>query len=188
MLKPISKYLALYHHLNIPGVGSFHLATAPAALRGNELLPPGQSLVFAPGTAVTDKRFYEYLATETGLSEVDAVRRFQDYAYELRKRIQAGSSVQFGQWGILGRSAGGEIMFEPQPPTEIYYPSIDLSIPVQEQSSPAREAVAEYAEPTAEGETEIAEAPRSDPWWLWTLLLALAAMAAIVYYYMSEQG
>lgn len=188
MLKPISKYLALYHHLNIPGVGSFNLATAPAALRDKELLPPGQSLLFTPGTALTDKRFYEFLSAETGLSEVDAVRRFQDYAYELRKRIQAEASVRFGNWGTLSRPGGGEIVFEQEASADLYFPAIDLSAPVPAQTTTPEQAMAAEAPVTVAAEEEVAEAPRRDPWWLWTLLLALAALAAIVYYYMSEQA
>ena len=83
MLHSLYKYLVLNDHAGIPGIGTFSIERGAAAMHGDMIDPPVQRIHFSHGTALTEKKFYQYLSSETGLSEVDAVRRFQDFAYQV---------------------------------------------------------------------------------------------------------
>lgn len=183
MWNAIAKYLALSQHVEIPGVGSFRLESSAAQAGDMLLSAPRQQIVFNRGTALTDRRFYDFLAAETGITEVEAVRKFQDFAYELRQKLQSQPEVRLGSIGSLSRSPLGEISFESSFSSDRYFPDIQLpevatardqGAVITDDESNAIEAAAEEATP-------------ADRWWLWAVILAVTAVAAIGYYYYMQQ-
>jgi nucleoid DNA-binding protein len=178
MLNVLYKYLLLNDHVGIPGIGNFTVARTAADFQGSTILPPRQQISFQPGSALTDKNFYHFLAGEKNISEVDAVRRFQDFAYELKKDIQANPFVEFAGLGSLRRNNTGELYFEPAIVADKYFPVLT---PEQRTSHDSET----YNVPE---EMEREEVARKDRWWIWAIVLGLLAVAAIVYFYFQEPG
>jgi len=184
MLNVLYRYLILNDHVSIPGVGNFTVHHQPALLSGNTIQPPATTVSFEGGTAITDKQFYTFLAKEKGLSEVDAVRRYQDFAYQLKKDITANTSVELNGLGVLTKDPHGNILFEAVPSAQQYFSAITLN--VSAEVAPAI-VTATSESVTTEEETET-ENIRKDRWGIWAGILAAVAIAAIAWYYLTESN
>lgn len=185
MLTALYKYLVLNEIVAIPGVGNFTITNIPATLKVSVIHPPQQVLSFHAGTALTDKKFYSFLAAENGVSEVDAVRKFQDFAYQLRKDIQSNNHVELTGLGTFTKSTTGELTFQPILSLDPLFPSIS----VKEVAAPATSIEAEAEVQMEEHGIEVYpedEAIPKDRWWIWPLILAVVALAAIGFYFMQE--
>lgn len=182
MLQHFYRYLLLNRQASVPGVGSFSIETFPASFEVNSINPPQHLISFKAGSALTDKQFYQFLASETGMSEVDAVRKFQDFAYQLRKDLQSNPQLHVTGLGILKRSATGEIAFEPQNSIQQFFSPVRLT-EVQKQDDITVEDDAGSSH-GIEVEEEV-EPIKKDYWWIWALLLAVTALAVIGYFYMQ---
>jgi hypothetical protein len=181
MLNVLYKYLVLRDQAGLPGIGTFVVNRTPAYFKGSALQPPVTAISFKPGSALTDKNFYHFAAEEEGISEVDAVRKFQDFAYELKKSIQSASFVELTGIGVLKRNGTGEIAFEPGPGPGF----LPVLIPGELQSDKQEVVAAEIKEGTViEEEVQL----KKDRWWVWATVLALLALAAIGFFYMQETG
>jgi hypothetical protein len=179
MLNALYKYLILNDNVSIPGVGSFHIKRSAAAFdqASGIFHPPACEIKFEQGTALTDTKFYHFLSGEKGITEVDAVRKFQDFAYQLRKDIQTHPFVELSNMGVLKRNGLGDVVFESSVSTKKYFPSIAP----EEIGNEQEETVIAEQETTGE-EAVVAK----DRWWIWATVLALLALAAIGYYYMQD--
>ena len=183
MLTALYKYLVLNEIVAIPGVGNFTITSKPASINAGKIYPPQQDLVFQQGTALTDKKFYSFLAEENGVSEVDAVRKFQDFAYQLRKDIQSNNCVELTGMGIFSKGPTNDVTFQSIFSLDKFFPSI----PLQQVAAPATpiNTVTEVEEHGIEVYPED-EAIAKDRWWIWALVLGLIALAAIAYSFMQE--
>lgn len=182
MLHSLYKYLLLNEAVSIPGVGNFYIKKAAGQFNGTVFNPPVQKIIFEPGTALTDKNFYQFIAHEKEFSEVDAVRKFQDFAYQLRKEIQSHSFVELTGIGILKRNGNGEVVFESNASTENYFSNIHPQI-VQQPS--IENTIYEEDETLIISEGE-AENIAKDRWWIWATVLTVLAIAAIALFYFQE--
>ncbi|HEX6914993.1 MAG TPA: hypothetical protein VF145_07115 [Chitinophagaceae bacterium] len=182
MLPLIYKFLVLNQSVGIPGVGNFSCEKDPAAINGNHLTPPRYHIRFQPGSALTDRVFYRFLAAEKNVSEVDAVRQFQDFAYQLRAQVNQYPSVDLSGLGVLRKNQAGELLFESSADLNHYFLPLNLTEPGKPQMS---EPPGAQALPAGETEAETAE-PVKDRWWVWALVLLSIGVGAIVYYFMSE--
>lgn len=179
MLDALYKYLILNDSVSIPGVGSFHVKRSAAAFdQGTHIFyPPASEIKFEQGTALTDTKFYHFLSREKGVSEVDAVRKFQDFAYQLRKDIQTHPFVELSNIGVLKRNGLGDVVFESSVSTRKYFPSI---APAETGDSQEETIIAEKEDIGEEASMT------KDRWWIWATVLALLALAAIGYFYMQD--
>jgi hypothetical protein len=182
MLNSFYKYLILHDHAGIPGIGNFSVERSAASIDGNDIHPPLQAIVFAPGSALTDKQFYRFLSDETGLSEVDSVRKFQDFAYQLRKDIQSYPCISLKGLGILKRNATGDIAFEPVAGAGKYFSPVTLPAVSDKRKIIHREEESDVNGIEVYPEAEMV---KKDRWWIWALALALMALAVIGYFIMQ---
>jgi len=183
MLTALYKYLVLNNIVAIPGVGNFTVVDKPAHINASIIHPPQQLLSFQPGTALTDKKFYSFLAHEKGVSEVDAVRKFQDFAYQLRKDIQANNHVELTGLGTFTKNATGDLAFQSSLSAGTFFPSIPLKpIPEPVIITSTEKEIEEHGIEVYPEE----EALPKDRWWLWAVVLAILAFAAIGFYFWQE--
>ena len=181
MLDPLYQYLFLRKKVSIPGVGS--LAVKNAAARFDEtsgtLVPSVPYIVFEQGTALTDKNFYYFVSHHAGLSEVDAVRKYQDFSYQLKKDIQNNEQVELPGLGIFKKDPSGRIGFGPLIDASLYFQPLT---PLALGKKPEIEREEAHG---IEVYDESGTVPK-DRWWVWALVLTIIAIGAIVYYYYQQ--
>jgi nucleoid DNA-binding protein len=185
MLNSLYKFLVLHDHVSIPGVGTFSVQRTSASYDGSAFKPPRQEIQFQPGTALADKKFYDFLAADHQFSGLDAVRKFQDFAYQLKKDIHSKNFVELAGLGILKNNNVGEIIFESSE-VNSYFPKLSPTEVQHQHSSVADNTFTQEIIVDAEEEVDEDDVVKKDRWWIWATVLAILALAAIGYFYMTE--
>lgn len=189
MYVELYQYFVLYKRLNIPGIGTFQLERKPAVsdFPNKIILPPSMSIALHHGNATPSKNFFVWLSHALKISDRDAVIRFNDFAFELKRKIGAGDKVQWDGVGTLSSGLAGEIRFESA------LKNTAIEAPVK-----AEKVIRENAEHTVRvGEEERTSVQmlewlnqpeaRKNHWWAWALVAGLL-MTMFLGWYFSEKG
>lgn len=113
MYEQLYQYLIQQHVLAIPGIGSFLLERIPAQVDfpNRRVEPPAYTIALQPATAPTSRRFLHWLSNTLQISEWEAVVRFNEFAFELKKQLNGGNTIHWKGVGTLSKGLGGEIKF-----------------------------------------------------------------------------
>lgn len=172
------KYLALHKSLCLPQVGCFVVQETGARfdVASGLVYPPCSAVVFQKGEVPkAEKRFFGFLAAEMGIEVVDAIKAFHQYAESFREALRVHQEVNLTGIGRLYQD-GENIGFEEN---NRVAPLLE-PLPVAKGTAPFPAALPETEEP--EEEMEAAD-EKKDIWWFYALLLAIAGIGALVYYY-----
>jgi hypothetical protein len=209
MYELIYKFLIKYRTIDLPGIGTFTLRVQPAQSRfvDQSFLPPKYYVAFEQDHAVDDvdareqgavtqeriapsRKVFSWIADNYGLTDKEAIIRFNEFLFELRKELDAGKKIVWSGIGTLEKDAGGEIKFNG-----------DKNALPWLQQTVAKKVIRENAEHTMlVGETEKTSAqmseillnPRSIKdkrayWWVWPLAVIIAIFIFLGWYF-SEHG
>jgi nucleoid DNA-binding protein len=209
MYELIYKFLIKYRTIDLPGIGTFTLRVQPAQSRfvDQSFLPPKYYVAFEQDHAVDDvdareqgavtqeriapsRKLFSWIADNYGLTDKEAIIRFNEFLFELRKELDAGKKIVWSGIGTLEKDAGGEIKFNG-----------DKNALPWLQQTVAKKVIRENAEHTMlVGETEKTSAqmseillnPRSIKdkrayWWVWPLAVIIAIFIFLGWYF-SEHG
>jgi nucleoid DNA-binding protein len=209
MYELIYKFLIKYRTIDLPGIGTFTLRVQPAQSRfvDQSFLPPKYYVAFEQDHAVDDvdareqgavtqeriapsRKVFSWIADNYGLTDKEAIIRFNEFLFELRKELDAGKKIVWSGIGTLEKDAGGEIKF-----------NCDKNALPWLQQTVAKKVIRENAEHTMlVGETEKTSAqmseillnPRSIKdkrayWWVWPLAVIIAIFIFLGWYF-SEHG
>ena len=209
MYELLYKFLVKYKKIDLPGVGTLTLRVQPAQSRfvDQTFLPPKYYVTFEQDRivanveaheqdTVTQKRImpsrkvFSWIAVNYGLTEREAVIRFNDFLFDLRNELEAGKKIVWSGIGTLGKEGGDEIKFNAD----------KNELPWLQQTF-AKKVIRENAEHTMlVGETEKTSAqmseillnPRSVKdklayWWVWPLAVIIAIFIFLGWYF-SERG
>ncbi len=188
MYSELYTYLIKNNKLTLPGVGTFLLDKRPASVdfpnRKAEAAAWSVSLVQemnVPGD------FYSWLAAVSGITAREAVVRFNDFVFDLKKRINEGTVVNWSGIGTISKGLAGEMRF------------VAESTPLfQEQPVIAEKVIRDKAEHmvrvgemerTSDEMTEMLNQPEKSKslWWVWAAVLALLSVLFIGWH-LSEKG
>jgi len=187
MFPALYQYLLTNKILPVPGIGTFHLERTPAVsdFPNRCIHAPGYAIVMEQGSQVPDKYFFRWLATATQCSDREAIFRFNDFSFDLKKQLAAGAIIEWTGVGQLSSGLGGEIKFIPAPV-------------FQEQPVKAEKVLRQHAAHTIRvGEDERSsaemtalltqESPRRNLWWITAAAIGLFGFI-FVGWYLSEHG
>lgn len=116
MYSELRKYLILNQELPIPGIGTLRLERQPASIdfANRQILPPAYQIGFSDGPVQPSRRLYAWLAQGLGVSERDAVVRYNDFVFELKERLNRGEKLEWSGIGQLNKGLGGVWHFQPE--------------------------------------------------------------------------
>lgn len=189
MFQLLYQYFVLNGHVSIPGVGNFTVEHIPARVDfiNRCIQAPSHLVKFKNETAFADKRFYEFAAAEMKADEIDAIKQFHEFAYQLKSDVNTYKEVVLPEMGILKKDMLGSLIFEPIPVLHNYFPTASIEHSEQELSYASNEV---YEHDQIQVNEEISEeesaAVTKDYWWVYAIILGLAGIAAIVFYYMNN--
>lgn len=187
MYKELYQYLLLHRELQLPGIGTFLLERQPAEIdiANRGIVAPSYHIALHHGSVTGSRRLYQWLASAINGSESDAVVRFNDFVFGIKKSIQEGNRIEWNGLGVLSRGLAGEIRFEPAsqrthgasiPAVKVLRENAEHLVRVGEQEKTAGAIVNVY-----QPETEVPrKANRS---WILIVLLIIAAVSFIGYYF-----
>ncbi len=181
-------YFTTYRQLNVPGIGTFLLNRQPASADfvNRQILPPVYSVSLEQGAGTASRHFINWLAATLNITDRDAVIRFNDFAFEVKRKLQAGEKIDWNGIGTLKTGLGTEIKFDPE--------TIE---PVFDKSIAAEKVVRSQAEHTVRvGEDEKTAAQMREyfshqdtekvHWWAWALIIGIATTLFCGWYFSAN--
>src|SRR5437016_4501931 len=110
MIDILNKYLVQHKSLNIPGLGSIHIEKVPARTDfvNKQILPPFYTLWFDKHLDNPDKDFFNYLASQKNIPEHEAIRLYNQFAEDIRSKINLEEKVELRRIGIFSKNNSGE--------------------------------------------------------------------------------
>ncbi len=190
MFQLLYKYLLINRQVGIPGIGLFQLEQIPARMdfASQVLHAPIPTIRFTQKTVGADKDFFTYVTDQMNVQEWETIRRFHDFSYKLKTDLNAQSSAELPGMGRLMKNKLGEISFEPTRELQDYFPSHDIKSVYREDAPPVEINEDSLSTHPVE-ETVVEEEPKTkDRWWIAALVLAVLAVGAIVYYYITHRS
>lgn len=183
MYESLYQYFLQYKQLPVPGIGTFLLERTPAVVNFPEkkMDPPAYAVRLQPSGLAPSRTFFAWLGAALQVSERDAVIRFNDFAFELKKSILSGSQINWKGIGLLSKGLAGDIKFvpagllQPESPVPAEKPIREKAahmVRVGEDQRTSEEMTA-YFNQTGE---------KKDYWWAWALVLGLVAVMYIGWY------
>jgi hypothetical protein len=117
----LNKYLFLNKSIPVPGLGTICMESLPAVIDAStrSLLPPTYRFRFDKFSDSPDKELFTYLSTQQQISDYEALRQYNDFAFSLRDRLNYFREAPWEGLGVLRKDDSGEIHFESsveQPP------------------------------------------------------------------------
>ncbi len=188
MYRELYEYLLLHKQLTMPGIGTFSLERTPARIHFPDKLvyPPVYNIKLSENTVSPPGQFYQWLGGALHITDRDAVIRFNDFVFEMKKQIGEGDTIHWSGVGTVKKGLAGEIRFLPDEPA------------VREDPVTAEKLLREKAEHWVKvGETEKTSAemeamlalPEEKKSWWWVYALGVGLLAVIFTgWYLSENG
>lgn len=115
------KYLLQHKRLALPGVGTIQLERSAAQhdYANKVFTPPVYTFSFDRNHDMPSKKLFSWLAGNLGISEWEAIRKLNDFAFAVKKQLQAGKLINWDGVGTMQSALSGEVRFKP---VEIFFP------------------------------------------------------------------
>ncbi|HWR32587.1 MAG TPA: hypothetical protein VN451_03635 [Chitinophagaceae bacterium] len=187
MYAELYQYLILHKKLPVPGIGTFLLERKPAQgdFLNKQILAPEYSVTMQQNTISPSMVFFGWLGDALGITDRDAVIRFNDFAFDMKRQITSSNTIQWNCVGILSRGLAGEIKFTE---TEAAYPENPVA---------AKKIIREKAEHMVrvgedeKSSTEMTAAltktiSKKSYWWVPALIISVLAIGFIAWYFYTN--
>lgn len=189
MYKELYQFLILHKQLPVPGIGTFLLERNPATgdFPNKKIIPPVYSVALKPAVNTPSKKFFYWLSAALNVSDREAIIHFNDFAFEIKKKINAGDVINWNGIGTLSKGFAGEVKFTP-----VYKP-LDFDRPVTAEKM-IRQRAEHFVrvgedERTSTQMSELLSQPteKRNYWWAYAIVVSLIATMFLGWYF-SEHG
>ena len=188
MTEALVTYLLQHKSISIPGLGSMYVERIPAQTDfvNKRILPPDYHFRFDKYFDAPDKDFFTYLAQQHDIADYEAIKWYNEWAYDVRNRLREGHTIEWAGIGKLKKDSSGDISFESAG-----------AIPTLQEPAPATRVIHTHAQHTMiVGDTEITrEIPEpevneypgnetyveKESWWVYALIIAAIALSVIFF-------
>lgn len=183
MYAELYQYLLLHNKLSVPGIGTFLLERKPAQsdFVNRQIKAPAYSIVLDQAAETSSMSFFGWLANALGISDRDAVIRFNDFAFDMKRQINNGDIIQWNGVGTLNKGLSGEIklteatVFSPETPVaaeKVIREKAEHMVRVGEDQRSSTEMTAAFTKTIA----------KKSYWWIPALIISILAIGFIVWY------
>ncbi|MBL7724624.1 MAG: hypothetical protein JNK27_10770 [Chitinophagaceae bacterium] len=188
MYAELYQFLIQHKQLPVPGIGTFLLERKPAAVNFPErkIEPPVYGVSLQPVGNSPSKNFFIWLGAALQVSDRDAVIRYNDFAFDLKRQLSGGDIVNWKGVGQLSKGLGGDIKFIPQEKRSLESPVAAEKVMREKAEHMVRvgedeKTSVEMTELLSHTET------KKSYWWAYALIVALLSVMFIGWYF-SENG
>ena len=205
MTDVLVSYLLQHKSISIPGLGSMYIERIPAQTDfvNRRILPPDYHFRFDKYFDAPDKDFFTYLAKQQNIADYEAIKWYNEWAYELRSKLREGHAVEMPGIGSLKKDISGEIVFEsagriaslqePTPANRVIHThnhhkmligdkevtrKLTTEVPDSTDTTVAEPPVAEEKPPVEQPKEK---KKKGGSWWLFALLAAVIALSIIFF-------
>jgi hypothetical protein len=185
----LNNYLFLHKSIPVPGLGTICLESQAATIDTSTrtIQPPVYRFRFDKFFDSPDKDLFAYLSAQQKISDYEALRQYNDFAYSLRDRLNYFREAPWEGLGILKKDDSGEIHFE----TSILNPSFLQPVPAEKvvrTNAKHMLLVGDRERSNREMSDWFAEEPvhGNRLWWLVALVGGIAAALIIMFHFSSS--
>jgi hypothetical protein len=113
MYDKLYQYLIQHKELPVPGIGTFLLQRKSARIDfpNRKINPPLFSITLQSDSYVPVKSFFTWLGLSLGITDREAIFRFNDFAFDLKKQISEGAVINWNGVGVLNKGLAGDVKF-----------------------------------------------------------------------------
>lgn len=188
----LTSYLLQNKSISIPGLGSMYIERIPAQTDfvNKRILPPDYHFRFDKYFDAPDKEFFTYLAQQMNKADYEAIKWYNEWAYDLRNKIREGEEVEWKNVGVLKKDAGGDIIFEaagaidtlhePAPANRVIHSHAQHTMLVGDH-----EVVREFHHEETE-DALVDTYVEKESWWLYALIIAAIALSVIFFHFYNN--
>jgi nucleoid DNA-binding protein len=190
MFSLLNKYLVQQHSLALPGIGTFSFTNKPAEsdFSNKQFLPPTQGIAFTAEKDTPARNLFTYISRQLGISEWEAVKSVNDFAYDLNARLRAGQSVKWEGVGSLTKENDGHLQFTPAMEQGGFFQPVVAEKVIREHAQHSMLVGDQERTNTQMAELLGEEAPaRRSRWWILALILGLAGLT-ILLLHLAQNG
>lgn len=180
----LNKYLFQHKSISIPGLGSLVAETIPAVtdFANKQLLPIQIKFRFDKYFDSPDREFFMYLSDQKNIADFEAIKWYNEFAYELRNKIRTEESAEWTGIGTF-KNTGNDIVFEPNPSPYEWYAAVSAERVIR---SDARHSI--LVGDKEKTNYEMAELlsdevhVEKESWWIYAVVLAAIALIVLFFY------
>jgi hypothetical protein len=185
----LNRYLFLHKSIPIPGLGTICMESQAATIDAStrSIHPPVYRFRFDKFSDSPDKDLFAYLSAQQKISDYEALRQYNDFAYSLRDRLNYFREAPWEGLGILKKDDMGDIHFEssilnpsflqPVPAEKVVRTNAKHMLLVGDRERSSREMSDWFAEEPIHG---------NRLWWLVALIGGIAAALIIMIHFSSK--
>jgi hypothetical protein len=187
-------YLFLIRHKQIclPEIGliSLQIQSAKKKFIDREVLPPVYFFTLSPANQPVANKLFTWLSHALGISETEAIARFNDFAFEIKKQLQDGKEVIWKGVGKFSKGLMNEIEFESEKKELSFQQAVVAEKVIREHArhtmlvGEKEKTGSEYSEIIEETKEVTLSRPN---WWIWPVALIVLSLIFIGWYF-SENG
>jgi nucleoid DNA-binding protein len=189
MYRELYQYFIQHKNLEVPGIGTFLLQKRSAAVNfpDKQIDPPVYEIEFKSGDHSPANNFFTWLSQAMNISNREAVVKFNDFVFDLKKRILNGDAIEWKGMGSLSKGLLNDIKFIPVKKDIIIESPVGAQKIIREK--PEHTVRVGEQQKTAAEMTEMLakDTDRRDLWWAYALIIGLLCFVFIGWY-LSEHG
>lgn len=188
MYQYLYKYFALHKKLAIPGIGTFAVENENPGIDFAEKLiyPSKQHIIYKADNTVPERKLFNFLAAHLQTDEVNAIRKFNDYAVDLKEELNANGTVILPGIGKLMMQIYNSYTFKEEERIS-FFTSLPAERVIRKNAEHFIRVGEEERTSTEMQEQLNHEHVKKDIWWLYALVLGIIGFAAIAYNYFAGQ-
>jgi hypothetical protein len=113
MYECLYRFLIKYKKLDLPGIGTIalHLQSSRSEFTDRYFSPPGYSFTLETEDEIPRGKLFSWLASHFGVTDSEAVIRFNDFIFDLTRKLKEGKEVHWQKVGSFQKELTGEIHF-----------------------------------------------------------------------------
>ena len=189
MYEILNHYLFINKSIPVSGLGTICLENIPAIVDASTrtVQPPSYRFRFDKFDDVPDKNLFTFLSARQNISDYEALRQYNDFAYSLRDRLNYFREAPWEGLGVLKKDDMGEIHFE----TSILNPFFLQPVPAEKvvrANAKHMLLVGDRERSNNEMSDWLAEEPvhGNRLWWIAALLGGIAAVFIIMLHFSNH--
>ena len=181
-------FLIQHKHLSVPGIGTFLLQRRPsqADFLNKCIHAPSYTISFRLTEQNPSTKFFSWLAEALNISDRDAVVRFNDFAFDLKKKIEEGNTIKWNGVGALEKQNNG-IRFLPEENNSLEKPVAAEKI-IREH---AKHTMLVGEQEMTSTEMEVLLTPslriKRSRWWILPLIVLVLAIGFLGWYFYQNE-
>lgn len=190
MLQVLNAYLFQHRSISIPGLGTIYLETFPAHVdvADRTVLPPAYRFRFDKYFDAPEREFFSYLATQGKMLDFEAIKWYNEFAFDLRNRIKNEDEVAWQGIGILRKDESGNVLLESATAPDFFQHPVP-AIKVKHRDAVHTMLVGDRERTSSEMNEWLQDdnaSRRRLSWWVIALVLVVVALAFLAWHFYTH--